>query len=110
MFAKVLTTITTIWRPGFRGANWSKLKCEAFMSLHSLYEQLVWRCNYFRKINPKSNSISVVQIMKIVVRSACLIFKLVIEKGVLNQDHTAVKKLGKYGLKKVKCFPFCFHW
>ena len=30
-----------------------QLKCEAFMSLHSLYEQSVWRCNYFLKINPK---------------------------------------------------------
>ena len=38
---------------------------EAFMSIHSLYEQSVWRYNYFLKINPKSNSISIVQINKI---------------------------------------------
>ena len=43
----------------------SKLKCEAFMSVHSLCEQSVWHCNYFLKINPKSNSISIVQIKKI---------------------------------------------
>ena len=43
----------------------SKMKWEAFMSLHSLYEQSVWRCYYFLKINPKSNSISIVQIKKI---------------------------------------------
>ena len=42
-----------------------KVKCEAFMSLHSLCEQSVWRCNYFLQINPKSNSISTVQIKKI---------------------------------------------
>ena len=63
------------------------------MSLHSLYEQSVWRCNYFLKINPKSNSISVVQIKK-TCDEICLIFKLVIEKGVLNHDHNC-EKVGK---------------
>ena len=63
------------------------------MSLHSLYEESVWRCNYFSKINPESNSISV-QIKK--SRSEiCLIFKLAIEKGVLNQDHRSCEKVSK---------------
>ena len=53
-------------RLGLRGVrSFEQIEIEAFMSLHSLYEQSVWRCNYFLKINSKSNSASIVQIKKI---------------------------------------------
>ena len=65
------------------------------MSLHSLYEQSVWCCDYFSKINPKSNSISIVQI-----------FKLVSEKGVLNQNHKSCEKVGKIWPRQIKIFSF----
>ena len=54
--------------------------CEAFVLLEKqiemrsiyvtsfLYDQSVWCCDYFFKINPKSNSISIVQIEKILWR------------------------------------------
>ena len=54
-------------RRGLRGvcslreANWNA----QHLSLHSLFEQPVWRCNYYLKINPKSNSVSKAQIQKI---------------------------------------------
>ena len=48
-------------------------KGEAFMSLHSLHEQSVWRCNYFSEVNPRSNSISIVHtdVESFALRSAC---------------------------------------
>ena len=49
----------------------------------------------FLKVNPKGNSSGEI----------CLIFKLVIKKGDLNQDHRSYEKVGKYGLEKVKCSP-----
>ena len=70
------------------------MKCEAFMSLHSLYEPSVWRCNHFLKINPESNSISIVQIKKILWRDL-LDLQACNREMDLNQDHSSCEKVGK---------------